>query len=77
MYEAFNARDIDAVLLQMGEDVDWPNAWEGGRVHGHGSIRWREASIARCSANDESFTSYALRNDLIARMDVEPLMRVD
>jgi hypothetical protein len=19
--------------------VDWPNAWEGGRVHGHGEVR--------------------------------------
>jgi ketosteroid isomerase-like protein len=28
-YEAFNARDIDAVLRHMTADVDWPNAWEG------------------------------------------------
>jgi hypothetical protein len=33
-YAAFNARDIDAVLAQMTADVDWPNAWEGGRVQG-------------------------------------------
>ena len=39
MYEAFNARDIDAVLRQMAADVDWPNAWEGGRVHGHEGVR--------------------------------------
>jgi hypothetical protein len=39
MYKAFNARDIDAVLLQMTEDVDWPNAWEGGCVHGHEGVR--------------------------------------
>jgi hypothetical protein len=39
MYEAFNARDIDAVLLQMTTDVNWPNAWEGGRVHGHEAVR--------------------------------------
>jgi ketosteroid isomerase-like protein len=38
-YDAFNARDIDAVLLQMTKDVDWPNAWEGGRVHGHEGVR--------------------------------------
>ena len=31
-YAAFNARDIDGVLEQMTEGVDWPNAWEGGRV---------------------------------------------
>jgi hypothetical protein len=39
MYEAFNARDIDAVLRQMSPEVDWPNAWEGGRVRGHEDVR--------------------------------------
>ncbi len=38
-YAAFNARDIDAVLAQMVEDVDWPNAWEGGRLRGHEAVR--------------------------------------
>jgi hypothetical protein len=38
-YQAFNVRDIDAVLRQMTADVDWPNAWEGGRVHGHEGVR--------------------------------------
>jgi ketosteroid isomerase-like protein len=39
LYAAFNARDIDAVLRHMAPDVDWPNAWEGGRVHGHDGVR--------------------------------------
>jgi len=39
IYAAFNARDIDAVLRQLTADVDWPNAWEGGRVHGHEGVR--------------------------------------
>jgi hypothetical protein len=39
MYAGFNARDIDAVLAAMTEDVDWPNAWEGGRIHGHDAVR--------------------------------------
>lgn len=38
-YAAFNARDIDEVLAEMAEDVDWPNAWEGGRVVGHDAVR--------------------------------------
>jgi hypothetical protein len=38
-YAAFNARDIDRVLAQMTADVDWPNAWEGGRVVGHAAVR--------------------------------------
>jgi ketosteroid isomerase-like protein len=39
LYASFNARDIDAVLAHLDPDVDWPNAWEGGRLHGHGAVR--------------------------------------
>ena len=39
LYRAFNARDIDAVLAAMSDDVDWPNAWEGGRLHGRDEVR--------------------------------------
>jgi ketosteroid isomerase-like protein len=39
LYAAFNARDIDAVLAAMADDVDWPNAWEGGRLHGKEEVR--------------------------------------
>lgn len=39
MYERFNARDIDAVLAFLTSDVDWPNGWEGGYVHGHDEVR--------------------------------------
>lgn len=38
-YDAFNARDIEGVLARFTDDVDWPNAWEGGRVVGHGAVR--------------------------------------
>jgi hypothetical protein len=38
-YDAFNARDIDAVVALMTGDVDWPNAWEGGRVMGPEAVR--------------------------------------
>jgi uncharacterized protein YndB with AHSA1/START domain len=38
-YKAFNARDIDAVLAVLHPEVDWPNGWEGGRVHGHEGVR--------------------------------------
>jgi hypothetical protein len=38
-YNAFNARDIDAVLAVMHTEVDWPNGWEGGRVNGHQGVR--------------------------------------
>jgi ketosteroid isomerase-like protein len=39
LYAAFNARDVDAVLRHMHPDVDWPNAFEGGRVHGREPVR--------------------------------------
>ena len=39
MYDAFNARDIDAALAGSHPDVDWPNAFEGGRVRGHDAVR--------------------------------------
>jgi ketosteroid isomerase-like protein len=38
-YAAFNARDVDAVLALMHPDVDWPNAMEGRREHGHAAVR--------------------------------------
>lgn len=42
-YQAFNARDIEAVLALMHPDVDWPNGMEGGRVMGQANVReyWR------------------------------------
>ena len=39
LYDAFNARDVEAVIAAMQPDVDWPNAWEGGRLHGHAAVR--------------------------------------
>jgi hypothetical protein len=42
-YRAFNARDVDAAVELMHPEVDWPNAWEGGRVVGRAAVRdyWR------------------------------------
>ncbi len=42
-YDAFNARDIDAAVTLMAPEVDWPNAWEGGRVTGREAVTayWR------------------------------------
>ena len=38
-YRAFNARDVDTILEMMAADVDWPNAFEGGRVLGRDLVR--------------------------------------
>jgi ketosteroid isomerase-like protein len=53
-YRAFNARDIEAALRLMHSDVDWPNAWEGGRVIGHAAVRdYWERQFAAISSNVE------------------------
>ena len=39
LYERFNARDIDGVLVALAEDVAWANAMEGGHEHGHDAVR--------------------------------------
>jgi hypothetical protein len=38
-YAAFNSRNIDAALRLMHPQVQWPNGWEGGWVHGHDEVR--------------------------------------
>jgi ketosteroid isomerase-like protein len=37
-YRAFNARDVEAAVALMHPEVDWPNAWEGGRVTGRAAV---------------------------------------
>lgn len=38
VYAAFNRGEFETVLAKMHPDVDWPNAWEGGRVHGRAEV---------------------------------------
>jgi len=38
-YAAFNDRDLDRATALMHPEVDWPNAWEGGRVRGRRAVR--------------------------------------
>lgn len=39
LYAAFNDRDAGGVLAMMSADVDWPNAWKGGRLVGREAVR--------------------------------------
>ena len=58
-YCAFNARDIQAATELMDPEVDWPNAWEGGRVVGHAAVRdyWsRQFAAISSKAEPEGFT---------------------
>jgi ketosteroid isomerase-like protein len=58
-YRAFNARDVDAAVELMHPDVDWPNAWEGGRVVGRTAVReyWlRQFAAISSKVEPERFT---------------------
>jgi ketosteroid isomerase-like protein len=58
-YRAFNARDIEAALELMHPEVDWPNAWEGGRVVGHAAVRdyWnRQFAAISSKVEPDGFT---------------------
>jgi hypothetical protein len=39
LYECFNARDIDGVLIELSDDVAWANGMDGGHVHGRDAVR--------------------------------------
>jgi hypothetical protein len=39
LYDGFNARDMEALLSAMQEDVIWANGMEGGHVHGREEVR--------------------------------------
>ena len=39
VYARFNARDMEAVLAAMHDDVEWENGMEGGHVHGRDGVR--------------------------------------
>ena len=53
-YTAFNDRDLDTAIELMHPDVDWPNAWEGGRVRGRAAVRtYWERQFAQISSQVE------------------------
>jgi ketosteroid isomerase-like protein len=58
-YVAFNDRDIESAVALMHADVDWPNGWEGGRVHGRDGVRdyWtRQFAAISARVDPLSFT---------------------
>jgi ketosteroid isomerase-like protein len=61
-YRAFNARDVGAAIELMHPDVDWPNAWQGGRVVGRAAVRdyWnRQFAAISSKVEPEGFTEEA------------------
>ncbi|CAM3911846.1 nuclear transport factor 2 family protein [Bordetella tumulicola] len=39
LYDRFNRRDIDGILVALADDVAWANGMDGGHVHGHEAVR--------------------------------------
>lgn len=39
LYAGFNARNINAVLASLAEDVAWANGMDGGHVYGRDAVR--------------------------------------
>ena len=75
LYDAFNARDIDAVLGAMSPDVDWPNGWQGGRVIGQDAVRryWeRQWAEIRPHVRPTTITD---RSDGTVEVDVHQVVR--
>jgi len=61
-YRAFNARDVEAAIELMDPEVDWPNAWEGGRVVGRAAVRdyWnRQFAAISSKVEPQDFTEEA------------------
>jgi hypothetical protein len=74
-YRAFNARDVGAAIELMHPDVDWPNAWEGGRVVGRAAVRdhWnRQFASISSNVEPEGFTE---ETDGAVTVDVHQVVR--
>ena len=74
-YDAFNRRDLEAAAELMHPDVDWPNAWEGGRVHGRNAVLeyWRRQFAAISSRVDP--IELTTEPDGSLRVDVHQVVR--
>jgi nuclear transport factor 2 (NTF2) superfamily protein len=60
VYDRFNARDMEAVLACLHENVMWANGMEGGHVHGRDGVRnywtrqWDSRTAHRVKSSSKS-----------------------
>jgi ketosteroid isomerase-like protein len=74
LYAAFNRRDIDAVLAALHPDVDWPNAWEGGRVLGRDAVRaYWERQFKEISGRVDP-TGFSVEDDGVVVVEVHQVV---
>lgn len=68
-YEAFNARDIEAALVCMDPDVDWPNGIEGGYLYGHKAVH--DYWVRQWHMIDPHIEPVGFRNDEDGNIEVQ------
>jgi len=56
VYASFNRRDIPAVLARMHPQVDWPNAMEDTRVHGHAEVQELDPPVGCGRSSRRTYT---------------------
>lgn len=56
LYGALNERDVPAAVAALTADVDWPDAWRGGRLQGCEEV----AAHFRRTGTGPSFLPYAV-----------------
>jgi hypothetical protein len=63
------------VLAQMTAEVDWPNAWEGGRIVGRDAVR--DYWARQWAAIDPTVgpVRFALRPDGVVAVEVQQTVR--
>ncbi|MGM8227787.1 nuclear transport factor 2 family protein [Cellvibrio sp. ARAG 10.3] len=70
LYDCFNSRNIDGVLVALDEDVAWANGMDGGHVHGHDALRdyWtRQWAVVSPHVEPISF-QYAQDGDVVVEV---------
>jgi ketosteroid isomerase-like protein len=75
LYERFNARDVDAILPSLAPDVEWPNGWEGGYVHGRDAVRDYWTRQWRAIDSTVTPVDFAARPDGRVAVIVHPVVK--
>ena len=78
LYDRFNARDIDGVLIELADDVAWANGMDGGHVHGHVAVRdyWTR-QWALVSPHVEPVAFQTPDNDVVAVEVIQSVFDLD
>jgi len=74
-YRAFNSGEIDTAIELMHPEVDWPNAWEGGRVLGRSAVREYWARQFGAISSDVEPEAFIEEPDGAITVDVHQVVR--